>query len=70
MSAIGDLAGLGIRAQELLNVKVKRPTDSNGYLYLQLKIAVWVFPLMKTERFLSFDYHRTVTHREHKAARI
>ena len=47
VSSAKDLTGLRICAQELLSVKVKRQIGSNGYLYLQLKITVWVFPPIK-----------------------
>ena len=44
-----NLTGFMVYAQELLNVKVKRQIGSNGYLYLQLKITVWVFLPIKAK---------------------
>ena len=49
VSLAKDLTGLRICAQELLSVKVKRQIGSNGYLYLQLKITVWVFLPIKAK---------------------
>ena len=49
VSLVEDLIGLRICAQELLSVKVKRQIGSNGYLYLQLKITVRVFPPIKAK---------------------
>ena len=49
VSLVEDLIGLRICAQELLSVKVKRQIGSNGYLYLKLKITVWVFPPIKAK---------------------
>ena len=44
VSLAGDLTELRICVQELLSAKVKRQIGSNGYLYLQLKITMQVFP--------------------------
>ena len=55
VSLAGDLTELRICAQELLNVKVKRQIDSNGYLYLQLKITVRVFLPIKLKKSPSLD---------------
>ena len=49
VSLAKDLTGLRICAQELLSVKVKRQIGSNGYLHLQLKITVRVFPPIKAK---------------------
>ena len=49
VSLAEDLTGLRICARELLSVKVKRQIGSNGYLYLQLKITVRVFPSIKAK---------------------
>ena len=70
MSLAEDLTELRICAQELLSVKVKRQIDSNGYLYLQLKIIVRVFPPIKLKKSPPLDYHHTVERGEHRAARI
>ena len=65
-----DLAEFRICAQELLSVKVKMQIDSNGYLYLPLKVTVWVFPPIKLRKSPPLDYHRTVERGEHKATKI
>ena len=70
VSLAGDLTELRICAQELLSVKVKRQIGLNGYLYLQLKITVRVFPPIKLKKSSPLDYHHTVEHGEHKATRI
>ena len=70
VSLAEDLTGLRICAQELLSVKEKRQIGSNGYLYLQLKIIVPVFPPIKLKKSLPLDYHHTVECGEHRAARI
>ena len=70
VSLVGDLIELRICAQELLSVKVKRQIGSNGYLYLQLKITMWVFLLIKLKKSPPLDYHHTVERGEHRAARI
>ena len=49
ISLAKDLTELRICAQELLSVKVKRQISLNGYLYLQLKKTVWVFPPIKAK---------------------
>ena len=49
VSLAEDLTGLRICAQELLSLKVKRQICSNGYLYLQLKITIQVFPPIKAK---------------------
>jgi len=66
----GDLTKLRICAQELLSVKVKRQIGSDGYLYLQLKITVRVFPPIKLKKSPPLDYHHTVECGEHRAAKI
>ena len=70
VSLAEDLTELRICAQELLSVKVKRQIGSNGYLYLQLKITVQVFPPIKLKKSPPLDYHHTVERGEHRAARI
>ena len=70
VSLAGDLTRLRICAQELLSVKVKRQTGSNGYLYLQLKIIVRVFQPIKLKKSPPLDYCHTVERGEHRAARI
>ena len=65
-----DLIELRICAQKILSVKVKRQTGLNGYLYLQLKIIVRVFPPIKLKKSPPLDYHHTVECGEHRAARI
>ena len=65
MSLAEDLTELRICAQELLSVKVKRQIGSNGYLYLQLKIIVQVFPPIKLKKSPPLDYHHTVKRGEH-----
>ena len=49
ISLAKDLTELRICVQELLSVKVKRQIGLNGYLYLQLKITVRVFPPIKAK---------------------
>ena len=66
----GDLTELRICVQKLLSAKVKRQISSNGYLYLPLKVTVRVFPPIKLRKSPPLDYHHTVEHGEHKAARI
>ena len=70
VSLAEDLIELRICAQELLSVKVKRQIGSNGYLYLQLKITVRVFPPIKLKKSPPLDYHHTVERGEHRASRI
>ena len=70
VSLAEDLTELRICAQELLSVKVKRQIGSNGYLYLQLKIIVRVFPPIKLKKSPLLDYHHTVERGEHRAAII
>ena len=70
VSLVRDLTELRICAQELLSVKVKRQIGSNGYLYLQLKITVRVFPPIKLKKSPPLDYHHTVERGEHRASRI
>ena len=70
VSLAGDLTELRICAQELLSAKVKRQIGSNGYLYLQLKITMRVFPPIKLKKSPPLDYHHTVERGEHRAARI
>ena len=70
LSLAGGLTELRICAQELLSVKVKRQIGSIGYLYLQLKIIVQVFPPIKLKKSPPLDYHHTVERREHRAPRI
>ena len=70
VSLAGDLTEFRICAQELLNVKVKRQISSNGYLYLQLKITVWIFLPIKLKKSPLLDYHHTIECREHRAAKI
>ena len=70
VSLAEDLTGLRICAQELLSVKVKNQIGSNGYLYLQLKITVRVFPPIKLKKSPPLDHHHTVECGEHRAARI
>ena len=70
LSLAGSLTEPRICAQELLSAKVKKQISSNGYLYLLLKVTVWVFPPIKLRKSPPLDYHRTVERREHKAARI
>ena len=70
VSLAEDLIELKICAQELLSVKVKRQIGSNGYLYLQLKIILRVFPCIKLKKSQPLDCHHTVEHGEHRVARI
>ena len=70
LSLARGLTELRICAQELLNAKVKRQISSNGYLYLPLKVVVRVFPPIKLRKSSPLNYHRTVEHEEHRAARI
>ena len=70
MSLARDLIELRICAQELLSVKVKRQIGSNGYLYLPLKVTVWVFPPIKLRKSPPLDYHHTVERGEHRATKI
>ena len=65
ISLAEDLTSLKICRQELLSVKVKRQIGSNGYLYLQLKIIVWVFQPIKLKKSPPLDYHHTVECGEH-----
>ena len=65
VSLAEDLTGLRICAQELFSVKVKRQIGSNGYLYLQLRIIVQVFPPIKLKKSPPLDYHHTVKRGEH-----
>ena len=70
VSLAEDLIELRICAQELLSVKVKRQIGSNGYLYLQLKIILRVFPSIKSKKSQPLDCHHIVEHGEHRVARI
>ena len=70
VSLAGDLTKLRICVQELLSIKVKRQIDSNGYLYLQLKMTMWVFPPIKLKKSPPLNYHPTVERGEHRAVRI
>ena len=70
VSLAGDLTKLRICVQELLSIKVKRQIGSNGYLYLQLKMTVWVFPPIKLKKSPPLNYHPTVERGEYRAARI
>ena len=70
VSLAKDLIGLRICTQELLSVKVKKQIGSNGYLYLQLKIIVQVFPPIKLKKSPPLDYHHIVERGEHRVARI
>ena len=70
VSLAEDLTGLRIYVQELLSVKVNRQIGSNEYLYLQLKITVWVFPPIKLKKFPLLDYHHIVERGEHRATKI
>ena len=70
LSLVGDLIELRICVQELLNAKVKRRISSNGYLYLQLKITMGVFPPIKLKKSPLLDCHHTVERGEHRVARI
>ena len=66
VSLAEDLTELRICAQELLSVKVKRQIGSNGYLYLELKIIVRVFPSIKLKKSPPLDCHHTIERREHR----
>ena len=70
LSLAGNLTEHRICAQELLSAKVKRKISSNRYLYLPLKVTVWVFPPIKVRKSPPLDYHRTVERGEYRAARI
>ena len=70
VSLAEDLTGLRICAQELLNVKVKGEIGSNGYLYLQLRMIVRVFPPIKLKKSPPLDHHYTVECGEHRTTRI
>ena len=70
VSLAGDLTELRICAQELVSAKVKRQIGSNRYLYLQLKMTMRVFPLIKLKKSPLLDYHHTVERGEHRVARI
>ena len=70
VSLAEDLIKLRICAQELLNVKVKGQIGSNGYLYLQLRMIVQVFPPIKLKKSPPLGYHRTVERGEHQVAKI
>ena len=70
LSLAGSLTELRICALELLSAKVKRQISSNEYLYLPLKVTVWVFPPIKVRKSPPLDHHRTVERREHRAASI
>ena len=70
LSLVGDLIELRICAQELLNAKVKRRIGSNGYLYLQLKITMQVFPPIKLKKSPLLDCHHIVERGEYRVARI
>ena len=65
ISLAKDLTELRICAQELLSVKVKRQISLNGYLYLQLRIIVQVFPPIKLKKSPLLDHHHTVERGEH-----
>ena len=70
VSLAENLTGLRICAQELLSVKVKGQNGSKGYLYLQLRMIVQVFPPIKLKDSPPLDFHPTVEHGEHRATRI
>ena len=70
LSVARSLTELRICAQELLSAKVKRKIGSNGYLYLQLKITMRVFLLIKLKKSPPLDYHHTVERGEHRVAKI
>ena len=70
VSLAEDLIELRIGAQELLSAKVKRKIDSNGYLYLLLKVIVRVFPPLRLRKSSLYDYHHTVECGEHRATKI
>ena len=59
-----------ICALELLSAKVKRQIYSKDYLYLPLKVTVWIFPPIKVRKSPPLDHHRTVEHGKHKATCI
>ena len=59
------LTGFREYVQELLSVKVKRQIGSNGYLYLQLRMIVRVFPPIKLKKSPLLDHHHTVERGEH-----
>ena len=65
-----DLTELRICVQELLSVKVKGQNGSQGYLYLQLRMIVWVFPPIKLKDSPPLDCHPIVERGEHRAVRI
>ena len=66
----GSLTEPRICAPELLSAKVKRQISSKNYLYLPSKVTVRVFRPIKVRKSPLLDYHRTVKHGEHRAARI
>ena len=70
ISLAEDLTVLRICTQELLSVKVKGQIGSNGYLYLQLRMIVRVFPPIKLKKSPPLDHHHTVERGEHQTARI
>ena len=70
ISLAEDLTELRICAQELLSVKLKGQIGSNGYLYLQLRMIVRVFPPIKLKKSPPLDHHYTVECGEHRTARI
>ena len=70
ISLAEDLIVLKICMQELLSVKVKGQIGSNGYLYLQLRMIVRVFPPIKLKKSPPLDHHHTVERGEHRTARI
>ena len=70
VSLAEDLTGLRICAQELFSVKVKGQNGSNGYLYLQLRMIVRVFPSIKLKDSPLLDCHPTVERGKHRAAKI
>ena len=70
VSLAEDLTRLKICVQELLSVKVKGQIGSNGYLYIQLRMIVRVFPPIKLMKSSPLDHHHTIEYGEHRTARI
>ena len=70
VSLAENLTGLRICAQELLSVKVKGKNGSKGYLYLQLRMIVQVFPPIKLKDSPPLDCHPIIERGEHRAVRI
>ena len=70
ISLAEDLTVLRVCTQELLSVKVKGQIGLNGYLYLQLRMIVRVFPPIKLKKSPPLDHHHTVERGEHRTTRI